>query len=109
MPVQQGHLVRFSGTARDVPGGRGAAARSGVLHAPQQRLGHFLPYLDGFKEGRVSPASLPKARRSISVLLEPAMQYILAEMRRARVMRIDETPCEYRKRKSGSSAPAGSA
>ena len=32
------------------------------------------------------------------MLLEPIMQYILAELRRARFMRIDETPCKYRKR-----------
>ena len=55
-------------------------------------------YLEGLEEGRVSPNSLLNARRSISVLLEPTMQYILAELKRARFIQIDETPYKYRKR-----------
>ena len=55
-------------------------------------------YFEGLNRAHVSPTSILNARHSISMPLEPTIQYILAELKRARFIQLDETPYRYRKR-----------
>ena len=56
-------------------------------------------YFGGLNGAHASPTSILNARHSISVPLEPTTRYIIAELKRARFIQIDETPYKYRKRK----------
>ena len=56
-------------------------------------------YFGGLNGAHVSPTSILNARHSISVPLEPTIYHIIAELKRARFIQIDETPYKYRKRK----------
>ncbi len=57
-------------------------------------------YFDRLNKAHASPNSILNARHSISVVLEPSMQYILDELKKARFIQLDETPFKYRKRKA---------
>ena len=103
IPVQQDHPARWSGSVprRRIRIRRHEAEVQHVMVYSTRRStdSDISYYLEGLEEGRVSPNSLLNARRSISVLLEPTMRYILAELKRARFIQIDETPYKYRKRR----------
>ena len=55
-------------------------------------------YFEGLNRAHVSSTSILNARRSISMPLEPTIQYILEELKRASFIQLDETPYRYRKR-----------
>ena len=57
-------------------------------------------YFDSLNGAAVSHVSIMNARRAISVVLEPTMQYIQEELKKARYIQLDETPFKYRKRKA---------
>ena len=53
----------------------------------------------GLNGARVSPTPILNARHSVSVPLEPTTHHIVAELKRARFIQVDETPYKYRKRR----------
>ena len=95
-----GAIKPYNCRFRDCPGHSLGTRRSATSW-------HILPaahdiayYFDSLNGAAVSHVSIMNARRAISVVLEPTMQYIQEELKKARYIQLDETPFKYRKRKA---------